>query len=63
MVKVPKNLPEVGNTVLLRGRGKKGKLVQISHQEIIDSYWCNVLWENHDGPSVCHLHELEKIDA
>jgi hypothetical protein len=62
MSKPPKNTPKIGERVTLRGRSKMGKLINISYQELINSYWANVLWDNNDGPLVCHLYELEKCN-
>jgi len=52
----PKNPPEKGERVKLRGRSPRGTLRSIN-----DLSWCCVEWDD-GGPGLCHLHELEKED-
>jgi hypothetical protein len=57
MSKAPKNLPEVGERVKLRGRTATGKMVALSERG-----WADVEWDaEHTAPVICHLHELERL--
>lgn len=56
-MKAPKNLPQVGDTVRLKGRGLTGVLVRVN-----DRLWSFVSWDDTQlpGPKIVHLYELEK---
>lgn len=59
MPKTPKDSPtSVGQRVIWRGRGNKGKIDKISEN------WVWVKWdERGGGPEICHLNELQLDDA
>ena len=56
MAKKPNNTPQVGDQVRLRGRLPTGILKRTD-----DRLWAFVEWKD-QGPKICHLHELEKIN-
>lgn len=55
MAKRPKDSPtEVGQRVILRGRGSLGSVERID-----DGGWVWVTWDvPKSGPSICHVNEL-----
>jgi hypothetical protein len=53
----PPNLPTEGDRAKLRGRERCGQVDYIT-----PSNWCKVTWDDGQGPKLCHLHELERID-
>lgn len=62
MSKPPKDLPQVGDQVKLKGRGSQGIVLQITPRN-----WVEVKWDPAaiNGsllvqPRICHLFELEK---
>lgn len=58
MSKPPPNTPATGDRVKLRGRNAVGTLRQLDRSTL----WSHVQWDDGlEGPSVVHLHELEKI--
>lgn len=56
MTKAPPNTPSAGDRVKARGRNFVGTLLRVD-----DRFWAHVRWDWADGPRVCHLHELEKV--
>ena len=58
-MKAPPNLPNVGDKVKLRGMKLEGTVLSIKHE----NNWTRVKWDEHSGPEICHLFELEKISA
>ena len=59
MAKAPPNLPAEGDKVRRRDRQVEGRLTYVNTQ----NNWCRVTWETAVAPRVCHLYDLEKIDA
>lgn len=58
MARAPINTPDVGDRVKLRGREFAGKLAHVSGNK-----WSEVHWDDAPGPKICHLHELERLNA
>lgn len=59
MAKRPKEQPEPGDRVKLKGRDARGWL-RHTHLDVL---WCLVNWdEDARGPKIVHLNELEKIE-
>lgn len=56
MAKKPKDIPQIGDRVELRGRNIFGVLQNYD----TENYWASVKWET-NGPVICHLHELKKV--
>ena len=57
-MKKPKDLPQIGDRVELKGRGIFGILQNVD----TENYWSAVKWDmNGPGPMICHLHELKKV--
>lgn len=55
----PPNTPRVGDRVRLRGREPTGTLRGVNPE----NQWSRVEWDrNGEGPRLCHLYELEKIE-
>jgi hypothetical protein len=58
MAKKPKDCPEIGDRVEMRGRrDQRGTLVQVD----TDDQWSHVKWDT-SGPVLVHLFELRKIN-
>lgn len=60
-MKAPPNLPAVGDACRLRGRAAIGTVLSINPVN-----WARVSWKpsrDQVAPHICHLFELEKIDA
>lgn len=47
--------PQPGDRVRLRGRDPRGTLVSVTERG-----WCRINWDG-DGPTLCHLNEIEKV--
>lgn len=47
--------PVAGDRVKLRGRQPKGMVETVNAV----TKWCRVRWDKGDGPTICHLDELE----
>ncbi len=58
MAKRPKDAPEIGDRVQLRGSHMQGVLQQVN----VENDWASVKWDVR-GPVICHLFELKKLDA
>lgn len=58
MPRPPAKLPTIGDRCRLRGRGGDGVVTAIS-----DRLWTDVVWASAGQPLICHLHELERVDA
>jgi hypothetical protein len=62
MPKPPPNVPALGNSCTMRGKGGKGTVIFIS-----DRNWARVNWEDDADiriaalPTICHLYELERL--
>lgn len=59
MSKAPPNLPELNDRVKMRGKQFTNGIVKFINPE---NNWTRVEWEK-EGPTLCHLYELEKISA
>lgn len=57
-MRMPKDVPEVGERCEWRGRGNRGRLEQVD----TDRYWCTVKWDL-GGPTIIHLAELRKLSG
>lgn len=56
MAKRPKDVPDIGDRVEMRGSGLRGTLINTD----TDNDWSSVKWDT-SGPTVVHLFELRKI--
>jgi hypothetical protein len=65
MPKLPPNRPEkAGDRVKRRGRPlPKGTLASMGKEAGWRLGWCCVAWDEPGEPKICHLSELEKVDA
>jgi len=62
MAKKPKDCPEIGDRVQLRGNPAIGGSLPVGTLKNVDteSYWARVKWDA-GGPVICHLFELKKV--
>jgi hypothetical protein len=68
MAKAPKNIPDkIGDVVTLRGKGGRGIVLQITERNWVEVRWdqkaIEYFGEMIAQPRICHLYELEKINA
>jgi len=47
---------EVGQRVRFRAYSREGRV------EWLKEKWCGVIWDDHYGPKICHIYELQKIE-
>lgn len=57
--KAPPNVPE-DNGDRVRQRGRPGRLGIMVKQDPASS-WVTVTWDDGQGPTLCHRHELERV--
>lgn len=60
MARAPQNLPAEGDRCRLRGRQCTGTVGSVNARN-----WTLVVWDGseNEGPKICHLYELEKIET